>query len=80
MAAKKPKPKRRRLWPHLYSRKHRRGQVGQVVDLGLINGKRESDVPWLLRKNTCGKPEANPTITRCRHQDAPNLLATPKSS
>jgi integrase len=41
MKAKRSKPKRKRSWPHVYSRTHRSGQVGYVVDLGLINGKRE---------------------------------------
>jgi len=41
MAPKKSKPKRKQSWPYVYSRKHRSGQVGCVVDLGLINGKRE---------------------------------------
>jgi hypothetical protein len=35
------KAKRKRSWPNLYSRKHRSGQVGYIVDLSLINGKRE---------------------------------------
>ena len=29
----------KRLWPNVYSRTHRSGQVGYMVDLGLINGK-----------------------------------------
>ena len=37
----KPKQKRRRTWPHVYSRTNRGGQASYVVDLGLINGKRE---------------------------------------
>jgi integrase len=41
MAPKTSKPKRKRSWPNVYSRKHRSGQVSYVVDLGLINGKRE---------------------------------------
>ena len=28
-------------WPKIYKKVHRSGQVGYVVDLGLINGKRE---------------------------------------
>ena len=32
--------KRKRSWPTLYNPKHRPGQVGYIVDLGLINGKR----------------------------------------
>jgi hypothetical protein len=35
------KAKRKRSWPNVYSCKHRSGQVGYIVDLGLINGKRE---------------------------------------
>ena len=30
-----------RQWPNVYSRTHRGGQVGYVVDFGLVNGKRE---------------------------------------
>ena len=30
-----------RQWPNVYKRVHRGGQAGFVVDLGLINGKRE---------------------------------------
>src|ERR1035441_10105544 len=41
MAAKKSNSKRKRSWPNVYTRVHRSGQVGYVVDLGLINGKRE---------------------------------------
>ena len=41
MAEKQTKSKRKRSWPNVYSRKHRSGQVGYMVDLGLINGKRE---------------------------------------
>jgi integrase len=41
MAPKKSKSKRKRSWPNVYSRKHRSGQTSYVVDLGLINGKRE---------------------------------------
>jgi hypothetical protein len=33
--------KRKRSWPNVYSRKHRSGQVGYIVDIGLINGKRQ---------------------------------------
>ncbi|MEI6705190.1 MAG: tyrosine-type recombinase/integrase [Deltaproteobacteria bacterium] len=41
MTEKRTKSKRKRSWPHVYSRKHRSGQASYVVDLGLINGKRE---------------------------------------
>ena|ERR1017187_7635000 len=42
MALKKvTKAKRKRSWPNVYTRVHRSGQVSYVVDLGLINGKRE---------------------------------------
>jgi integrase len=37
----KRKKAKRRQWPNVYSRTHRSGQVSYVVDLGLINGKRE---------------------------------------
>jgi len=37
---KSSKPKQRQ-WPNVYSRKQRTGQVSYVVDLGLVNGKRE---------------------------------------
>jgi integrase len=33
--------KRKRSWPSVYTRIHRSGQASYVVDLGLINGKRE---------------------------------------
>jgi integrase len=35
------KVKRKRSWPNVYTRVHRSGQASYVVDLGLINGKRE---------------------------------------
>ena len=35
------KAKRKRSWPNVYSRKHRSGQAGYIVELGLVNGKRE---------------------------------------
>jgi integrase len=41
MAPEKSKPTRKRSWPNVYSREHRSGQVSYVVDVGLINGKRE---------------------------------------
>jgi len=31
--------RRKRSWPNVYKRKHRSGQVGYVVDLGLVNNK-----------------------------------------
>lgn len=33
--------KRKREWPYVYSRTQRSGQVSYVVDLGLVNNKRE---------------------------------------
>lgn len=36
----KPQRRKQPQWPGLYKRTHRGGQVGYVVDLGLINGKR----------------------------------------
>ena len=42
MAKKKTaKARRKRSWPNVYTRIHRSGQASYVVDLGLINGKRE---------------------------------------
>jgi hypothetical protein len=42
MAKKKTtSAKRKRSWPNVYTRIHRSGQASYVVDLGLINGKRE---------------------------------------
>jgi len=41
MAEEQTKSKRRRSWPNGYSRKHRSGQTSYVVDIGLINSKRE---------------------------------------
>ncbi len=42
MAQKKSgKSSRKRSWPHVYTRSHPTGQTSFVVDLGLINGKRE---------------------------------------
>jgi len=35
---KSAKSRRKRSWHNVYKRKHRSGQVGSVVDLGLING------------------------------------------
>jgi len=35
------KAKRKRSWPNVYTRIHRSGQSSYVVDIGLINGKRE---------------------------------------
>ena len=32
---------RKSQWPKIYTRRHRSGQVGYLVDRGLINGKRE---------------------------------------
>ncbi len=39
--AKKSSKRRPRQWPHVYSRTQRSGQVSYVVDLGLVNEKRE---------------------------------------
>jgi integrase len=33
--------RKKRTWPNVYSRVHRSGETGFMVDLGLINGKRE---------------------------------------
>jgi integrase len=33
--------KKKQQWPRVYSRSHRSGNVGYIVDLGLIDGKRE---------------------------------------
>ncbi len=38
---KSGKSSRKRSWPHVYTRSHPTGQTSFVVDLGLINGKRE---------------------------------------
>jgi hypothetical protein len=38
---KAAKAKRKRSWPNVYTRVHRSGQASYVVDVGLINGKRE---------------------------------------
>ena len=32
---------KKRQWPNVYSRTHSGGQASYVVDLGLVNGKRE---------------------------------------
>ncbi len=40
-APAKSKPRKTPRWPKIYTRVHRSGQPGYVVDLGLINGKRE---------------------------------------
>ena len=47
MATAKPSPQtakkraKRNLWPRIYTRHHRSGQTGYLVDLGKVNGKRE---------------------------------------
>src|SRR2546422_432740 len=41
MKKQSAKSKRNRSWPNVYSRMHRGGQVSDVVDLGLIDGKRQ---------------------------------------
>jgi integrase len=33
--------RKKRQWPNVYSRRHRSGEVGFIVDVGLVNGKRE---------------------------------------
>lgn len=33
--------RKKRQWPNVYSRVHRSGETGFIVDLGLINGKRQ---------------------------------------
>lgn len=38
---KAAKARRKRSWPNVYTRVHGSGQVSYVVDIGLINGKRE---------------------------------------
>ncbi len=38
---KKQRKRKQRQWPNVYRRKHRGGHISFVVDLGLINGKRE---------------------------------------
>ena len=38
---KAAKAKRKRSWPNVYTRVHGSGQASYVVDIGLINGKRE---------------------------------------
>src|SRR5208282_2859929 len=38
---KAAKAKRKRSWPNIYTRVHGSGQASYVVDIGLINGKRE---------------------------------------
>jgi hypothetical protein len=48
MAAKQTKSNRKRSWPSVYSRKHRSGQAGCVVDLGRITGKPK----WLSFKTS----------------------------
>lgn len=39
-------------WPHVYSRQRRSGQARYVVDIGLINGKRER--PSFMTKAEAG--------------------------
>jgi integrase len=38
--ASRRKSRKKRQWPNVYSRVHRSGETGFIVDLGLINGKR----------------------------------------
>ncbi len=40
MTAPRNQRRKKRQWPNVYSRVHRSGEVGFIVDLGLINGKR----------------------------------------
>lgn len=39
--ASRRKTRKKRQWPNIYSRRHRSGEIGFVVDVGLVNGKRE---------------------------------------
>lgn len=41
MTAPKYPRRKKRQWPNVYSRVHRSGETGFIVDLGLINGRRE---------------------------------------
>jgi hypothetical protein len=43
MSTDKPKRQTSKVakWPKLYKRSYPTGQVGYVVDLGLVNGKRD---------------------------------------
>lgn len=41
MTAPKNPRRKKRQWPNVYSRVHRSGETGFIVDLGLINGRRE---------------------------------------
>lgn len=35
------KTRKKKQWPNVYSRRHRSGEIGFIVDVGLVNGKRE---------------------------------------
>lgn len=39
--ASRRKTRKKRQWPNVYSRRHRSGEIGFVVDVGLVNGRRE---------------------------------------